>query len=208
MVEMIEPDLKKHVKKQLQQGDVDGALRTLQRAIAVAAAELADLHGILGGAHRRQGDLVAAASAYDDGFQIDSRYGAVTSYNALNRLLTRIMLAPESLSDPSKLQHREDLGFIDVRTALSELQSRLQSQVEGQRRDDFWAAGDLAVTAALNGDFGSATRAVQRFVSCSPPEFAWSAYRATIASLAQLDTCSKGTLERLEALLATAHAQV
>lgn len=208
MVEMIEPDLKKHIKQLLQRGEVDDALQTLQRAIVGTAAELADLHGILGGAHRRQGDFVAAASAYDDGFQIDSRYGAVTSYNALNRLVTRIMLAPESLSDPSKLKHREDLRFIDVRNELSELQSRLQSQVEGERRDDFWAAGDLAVTAALNGDFGSATMAVQRFVSCSPPEFAWSAYCGTIASLAQLDTCSKGTLESLETLLATAHAQV
>lgn len=82
------------------------------------------------------------------------------------------MLAPESLAGPGKLRDQVDLRFVDVRNALSDLQTRLRSQVEGERRDDHWAAGDLAVTAALNGDLGNAAKAVPRFAAHSPPEFA------------------------------------
>jgi len=105
MAEMIETDVKRLVKQQLQRGNVDDALRTLRGAIAVAAAELADLHCILGGAHRQKGDLVTAASAYDDGFEIDARYGAPTTYNA-----PPIGWSRESCSLPSRWRARASFG--------------------------------------------------------------------------------------------------
>src|SRR5436305_2619007 len=111
-------DLKKLAQQQRSQGDFKGALQTLQKAIDQAGAELADLHGIMGGTKRQQGDLIAAASAYDIGFHLDERHHAASTYNALNRLVARILLEPRLLSDPDLLRDRKNLEFVDVRQEL------------------------------------------------------------------------------------------
>jgi hypothetical protein len=156
---------------------------------------------MLGGTRREQGDLVSAAAAYDDGSRIESRYRARSSYNALNRLVTRILLAPGALSDPGVLRPERRLEFVDVPGALAELQARLERDVVGIRAGDMWAAGDLAVTAALNGDLDVATDAVRRFAACAPPPSGYSAYRRTLEALARLDTPRRAALERMAELL-------
>jgi hypothetical protein len=166
--------------------------------------ELADLYGILGGVRRKQGALVLAVAAYDQGFQYESnpRYGLVNTYNALNRLVTRVLLCPASLSDPNAFQGLNELEFVDVPKALKELQTELNRKVEDMQSNDFWAAGDLAFTCALNGDDLNALDALRRFESCSPPPPAWaySAYLHTISTVACLDTPRKEALEKIKAL--------
>jgi glutaredoxin-related protein len=224
-------NLKQLVRTQRKQGEHDAAAKTLQQGIdrlegaftrspgeldklgaaseprddweSAIAAELADLYGMLGGTLRERGDLVAAAAAYDTGFRYESnpRYRLVSSYNALNRLLTRIFFCPNSLNDPESLRKEKKLEFVDVRQSLIELQTQLKSQVNGVRSNDFWAAGDLALTSALNGDEQGVREALEQFASASPPPSAYSAYRDSIDSLAQLDTPRKETLIKAKAWL-------
>jgi tetratricopeptide (TPR) repeat protein len=167
-------------------------------------AELADLYGMLGGASRKYGALMQAIAAYDQGFRYESnpRYGIVNTYNALNRLVTRILMCPSSLSDPDALRSVNELEFVDVPRTVNELRTELKQQVDGVRSNDFWAAGDLAFTCALNGDDQGALDALQRFESCSPPPpaSAYSAYINWIGSVAELDTPRKEALNKLKAL--------
>jgi tetratricopeptide (TPR) repeat protein len=195
-------DLKKLAKEQRQQGLFDGALDSLQQAIDLAGAELADLHGILGGTLADQGDLVAAAKAYDDGFKVDSRYNPLSSYNALNRLVMRIRLIPGVLTQPELMRKEARLDFVDVPYELALLQTKLERHVEHERANDFWAAGDLALTAALNGSIEVTSKAAERFSKCAPPEFAITAYRRTLAALGELDIPCKQPIKSLDILLA------
>jgi len=166
------------------------------------AAELADLYGILGGVRRKQGDLMQSIVAYDQGFRYESnpRYGIVNTYNALNRLVSRILMYPDSLSDPDVLRNVHELEFVNIPRALNELQTELKKEVDGVRSNDCWAAGDLVFTCALNGDDQGALDALQYFVSCSPPANAYSAYIYWVGALAQLDTSRKEALNKVKAL--------
>jgi hypothetical protein len=169
------------------------------------AAELADLYGMLGGASRKNGDLMPAIGAYDQGFRYESnpRYGIFNTYNALNRLVTRILMYPSSLLDPDALRGVNELEFVDVPRTLAELRLELKRQVEnGVRSNDVWAAGDLAFACALNGDDEGALDAVQRFDSCSPPPSAnaYAAYIYWIASIVQLDSPRTESLKAVKAL--------
>jgi tetratricopeptide (TPR) repeat protein len=166
--------------------------------------ELADLYGMLGGASRKQGKLIQAITAFDQGFRYESnpRYGIVNTYNALNRLVTRIMMNPGSLSDPDILRNVNELEFVDVPRTLNDLRTKLKQDVNGVRSNDFWAAGDLAFTCALTGDDDGAFDALQQFVSCSPPPpaSAYSAYIHWIDAVSQLDTSRKESLKKIRSL--------
>lgn len=207
--------LKASARSESERGRHEAAARILRRAtesleaaLATAAeesrlaAELADLYGMLGGANRKLGDLVQAAAAYDRGFlyESDPRYGMTNSYNAVNRLVTRILLRPDSLSAPDVLRGVSGLEFVDVPAALAELRPELERQVAGRRANDFWAAGDLAFTCALSGDEQGALRAVQGFASCSPPPptSAYAAYAGWIGAVAELDTPSREVLRKVK----------
>lgn len=166
------------------------------------AAQLADLYGMLGGARRKQGDLMRSLAAYDQGFWYESnpRYRIVNTYNALNRLVIRILMYPGSLTDSEALRDVKGLEFVDVPRTLNELQTELKQEVEGARSGDFWAYGDLAFTCALKGDEPGVLDALQRFEACSPPQFAYSAYISGIGSVAELDTPRKEFLNWVKAL--------
>ena len=120
----------------------------------------------------------------------------MTSYNELNRLIVRIQLAPESLvrTVPSAY----GLEPVDVPESLARLQRRLRHQITQERKDDFWAIGDLAVTSALLGDAAGAHEALDRFKACSPPTNARDAYAATLGMLAQLDTARRPLLAAMK----------
>ncbi len=195
MAELTHTEIKQRVQAQRAQGDLEGAMSTLQQGIHDNGLELADLYGILGGTRREQGDLVGAAEAYDGGFEIDTRFETPSSYNAINRVITRVLLAPESLTDPDVLRGQERLVFVDVRGELAKLENELQRNIGESRSNDYWAAADLATVAALNGHLKEAIDAVDRFASCSPPAAAYETFKRSLFALAQLDTPRKKTLE-------------
>ena len=175
-------DLRRH-------GEYEAAAALLHGAIARSddRRELADLYGMLGGTRRDQGNLVAAAAAYDTGATYES--GQESTYNALNRLVTRIALDPDSLADaPQAVSSHPTLEAVDVPQGLADLQAKLIQNRRSGDDDDFWIAGDLALTAALNGDVEVEAEALERFHTLSPPAFAYTKYAETFALLAALDT--------------------
>jgi tetratricopeptide (TPR) repeat protein len=163
---------------------------------AAIAVHLADLYGMLGGTLREEGNYLAAAAAYDRGFRLESdpRYAMNSTYNALNRLTTRILLCPACLADPDRLRTERHLEFVDVRNALADLSAQLRRQLSGARAGDFWAAGDLSLTCALSGDEQGMKRGLEEFIRLSPPPGAYDAYRRDIEVLARLDTPEKALL--------------
>jgi hypothetical protein len=189
-------------ERQRQLDNAEGGIVAGETPEKVFAAELADLYGMLGGVRRKQGDLVGSITAYDQGFkyEADPRYGIVNTYNALNRLVTRVLLKPGCLLDPEAF--RGELEFVDVPRSLSELQRELKQEVDGARSNDFWAAGDLAFTCALKGDVQGAVEGFQRFKSCSPPPpaKAYRAYSDWMGEVARLDTPRKEALSNFKAL--------
>jgi tetratricopeptide (TPR) repeat protein len=189
-------------RAQRREGNLDAAVTTLTQAIAATSdsAQLAELYGMLGGTRREQKDLVAAISAYDTGFRHES--GSSSTYNALNRLVTRVLLEPASLSSPDALRRFGALDVVDVVASLAALEPTLRRDVDGPRRDDYWAAGDLALIATLNGSAAEARRALDHFDSLTPPAFAYEKYRETFAELAGLDTPRKAMLSEVRDRLA------
>ncbi len=185
---MEELDLQTVVHDLRRRGNYEGAAALLLEAIARSDdhGELAELYGMLGGTRRDQGDLVAAAAAYDVGARYES--DGSSSYNALNRLVTRVVLAPDTLSDVGDLGRHETLEPIDVRRELSDLESKIIQDRASGRADDHWAAGDLAVTAALTGHIDIELQALEQFHSLSPPLSAYTKYGQVFAMLAALDT--------------------
>lgn len=171
--------------------------RSLQ---AHAARELADLYGTLGGTLREQGNLVRAAAAYDAGFRLESdpRYGICSSYNAVNRLYTRILLCPRSLANPDALRDETALEFVDIPQELTALRAKLERELGGARLNDYWAASDLAMICALLGDDEGAARAAAQFADGSPPAQAYESCLKALDALGSLDTPRKQSLERLE----------
>jgi tetratricopeptide (TPR) repeat protein len=182
-------------------GDLEAAATTQQLAIDAAGRQLADLYGILGGIQKDRGDLIAAARAYDVGFQLDERHHAPSSYNALNRLVTRTLLCPAAQSNPEALRAFPALAFVNVPEQLANLGQELRRQVDGPRAGDWWALGDLVVTAALNGEVDLTALAVDRLASASPPRWVFEAYGKTLEALARLDTPHRGICARAKALL-------
>jgi len=184
-------------RAQRREGKLDDAAKTLTEAIAAThdSAQLAELYGMLGGTRRDQKDLVAAASAYDTGFRHEA--GSSSTYNALNRLVTRVLLDPASLSSSDALRRFGALDAVDVAESLAALEPTLRRDVDGPRRDDYWAAGDLALIAALNGNAVEARRALDHLDSLTPPAFVYEKYRETFAEVAGLGTPRKAMLSEL-----------
>ena len=164
------------------------------------AAHLADLYGMLGATLREQGNYPGAAAAYDHGSRLESdlRYAMQSTYNSLNRLITRILLCPGCLADPGLLRTESELDFVDVVRELADLETQLHQQVAGARRGDFWAAGDLSLTCALNGDERGMNHGLEEFSRLSPPPAAYDAYRRSIEALARLNTPRKVILLEAE----------
>ena len=94
-------ELKARVREQRDEGDPAGTAGVLRDAIRRIGLELADLHGMLGGTLSQQGDFAAAAAGSDAGFELDRRFGSLSSYNELNRLVARVRVVPGSLHGAS-----------------------------------------------------------------------------------------------------------
>ena len=123
---------------------------------AALAGALADAYGMLGGVEWRQGDLTKALRAYEEGRALEETDDlAITdSYNLVNSIVVSLLLRP---SEVNGLQH-------DLQVAISEM----RAQLEGERRDQWWAWADYAVLLLLTGDTDQAFDAYARFESCGP----------------------------------------
>lgn len=197
-------DLKKLALEQRAAGRLDAAAVTIQQAIDAQARELGDLYGILGGTRKSQGDLIGATAAYDEGFRLEARSSPPSSYNELNRLVTRVLLCPAALGDPDLLREQKDVAYVDVPAVLAALEDKMWGRLQGERSNDYWAAGDLVVVAALNGDLDSALKALDHLAGCSPAPDpgVYQSYLGTFQALSAIDTPHKDTLQRLQTALA------
>jgi hypothetical protein len=220
-------DLKTDAKFSKKNGQVEEAEKTLNEGIVKLEAaleraqdprlpagdwerrivsELADFWGILGGTRRGTGDLSGAAQAYDRGFQYESdpRYGFANSFNALNRLVVRILWCPDALSDPEALTRQGDPNPLNVPDALTILAKEIQAQVNGMRSQDLWAVGDLLLVGLLIQDTDLTRDAWSRLEELNPPQYACQAYASTMEELAAREIPCKDELktavERLQQL--------
>jgi hypothetical protein len=196
-------ELSRQAKQLRRAGDQDAALAMLeaaQRALEAelargdeaTAAALADTFGQIGGTLRERDALVEAAAAYDAGYAYEARYALPTTYNALNRVVTRVLLCPEALAEPEALRRYEQLPWIDVRAEAARLHERLAAL----EAVDVWALGDLVLTAALTGaELGNALDTLATDTSVR------AAYHPIVERLAQLDTPRRASLERLARVL-------
>jgi hypothetical protein len=206
------------------------ALTMLQEAIAIAraelnessvpqhralmAAELSDCFGLIGGVQRRWADettgaersshLKASIRAYDEGFayEADPQYGIVNTYNRVNRLVVRVLLAPEALTAASTVAIDPDITPLNLVTELDSAAAAIREQITGPRRGDYWALADLALLEVLLGNRPAAL-AYADFIALSPPDFAYASALAALRPLADLPLPTAPALKEAVALLAS-----
>lgn len=118
------------------------------------AEQLADCWGILGGVYRAQGfeHLSDAKNAYDEGnkYESSTRFNILSTYNRVNRLVVRILMDPDLLSDPPPVV--DDIPE-PVKKTMPELLSETDTEIERQlvagRMDRIWALADLVMVRLL-----------------------------------------------------------
>jgi hypothetical protein len=155
------------------------AVQILDRAVCVAAAQLADIHGQRGGALRAAGQWGAAISEFDTGHALEVRYATGQSYNALNRLVCRIARPVPGASEPR-------WPTLDIKIELAALQAGLLQRIEqADPLASIWDLGDLALVAALRGDLDAIEHAVDALQALNPATHVADAYIATLDLLAR-----------------------
>jgi tetratricopeptide (TPR) repeat protein len=111
---------------------------------------LSQTYGSQGGTYRDAKDFQSAIECYDQGYKIELK--RITecqhkdSYNLLQRLVVRILLAPNVLSQGWD----ETVHDVNVRAALDDAMKEIDRQVSSGR-DDSWALADLALVRFLSG---------------------------------------------------------
>jgi len=187
----------------------ESAVRILDRAIALAKAnlpngelhivmaeELADCYAILGGVERRwalevSGEerhlhLVKSIQAYDRAWEFESGdYGVVNSYGMLNRLVSRLLLKPDSLFTDGQTNFGENVTPLSMRDQLQDAAQRIQVQLDRPRRDDYWAMADLALVNVLL-EKEEPEVAYAGFLGKTPPEYAFKSVLDVLKPLAEL----------------------
>jgi tetratricopeptide (TPR) repeat protein len=207
-------DLKTKAKNRRDLGRYDSAVSILDKAISLIreelsstnladwksrlASELADCYGLLGGIHRRWGleakteqerasHLTESLQAYDRGYEFESanEYKIVNSYNMVNRLVSRILLDPLSLSAAKPPEGSQSDNGLNVRERLEEAEQTIRNQLKVERRGDIWALADLALVTLLL-DHDDPISAYAEFNAKSPPDFAYESALSAIRPIAEL----------------------
>jgi hypothetical protein len=183
----------------------------LSEQAAQGAAELCDCFGLTGGIERRWADelqgeerishLKLAANAYDDGhrFESDPRYGIANSYNLVNRLIVRLLLAPQALDADEPLQ-LDGIAQLHLATEFERAAAAIREQVAGPRRSDYWAWADLGMIEVLTLRSPPET-AYAQFLALGPPDFAYVSALAALRPLAALDIAGGPALKAAVSLL-------
>lgn len=132
---------------------LDEAIRILEAVVAEQAdsdvtgkevrAELADSHGMKGGVLRRMHALDAALEAYKAGRKVEKQDN-LSTYNLSNVITLSILHEQRSPRDPAL--------HADLQAAIQ----HLRQEVEGPRRDEWWAWSDLAQFYLLDGQLDDA----------------------------------------------------
>lgn len=177
-----------------------------------AAIELSDCFGLIGGVQRRWADdsggderaahLKLAVRAYDEGFEFESdpRYAMADSYNLVNRLLVRLLLAPASLAGEEPVVLDADIAPLELASELDKAAATVRHQLTGSRRGDYWALADLALLEVLAGRSVPAV-AYAEFLGSGPPDFAYASVLACLHPLAGLPLASAPALRDAVTLL-------
>jgi hypothetical protein len=113
------------------------------------AHRLSDYWGRLGGIYRRAEMVPEGIDAYRHGMEIERKYQLEDSYNRTNWIVLTL------LQDPAKL---DGLGP-DINEAID----LIQAQVQGPRRDQWWAWADLGLVCQLGGRDREARGAYEHF---------------------------------------------
>ena len=223
-------DLKTGAKNQRDRGldGYPSALAMLTDAIEVArnelatstvsdrriemATELSDCFGLIGGVQRRWADeaddgsrdkhLKEAVRAYDQGFGFESNpeFGIVNSYNLVNRLIVRVLLAPGTLATNETVLLTPDIAPMKLRDELDKAGAIVRMQLAGPRRGDYWALADLALLEVLSGRVPPGP-AYADFLALSPPDFAYDSALGGLRPLADLPIAVAPELGAAVALL-------
>jgi len=113
------------------------------------AHRLSDYWGRLGGIYRRDGKVPEGIAAYGHGKEIEQRYQLDDSYNRTNWIVLTL------LQDPAQL------GALDPE--INEAIDLIRAQVQGPRRDQWWAWADLGLVCQLGGRVREADEAYAHF---------------------------------------------
>jgi hypothetical protein len=113
------------------------------------AHRLSDYWGRLGGIYRRDGQVTEGIAAYGHGKEIEQRYQLDDSYNRTNWIVLTL------LQDPAQL------GALDKE--INEAIDLIEAQVQGPRRDQWWAWADLGLVCQLGGRVREADEAYEQF---------------------------------------------
>jgi len=127
------------------------------------AAQLAHILGSMGGVYRRQKKYPASIKFYDDGYNFEdpkAPYGIVNSYNLTQRLVSRVFLNPRAVDEPGSI-----VEGLPLKDALESARREIERQRAGSRREDEYAAADLAIVALLRG---MSTGATSSMIFCTP----------------------------------------
>jgi hypothetical protein len=170
---------------------------------ATMASELADCLGILGGIERRWAldpdseagrveHLHKSIDAYEDGYVVESDPALEPStYNRLNRLLSRLLLDPQLLSDTESAP--DSAGTFSLRRELEDI----ARQIESDATKSVWPAADLALVNILLGRKDAAT-AYTTFERLRPPDYACQSALDMVSALAKMDLSTAPELKKAE----------
>ena len=182
------------------------------------ASELADCYGLLGGVERRwalqapaesedrRQHLLESVNAYDKGFDYegDREFAFESTYNALNRLIARLLVDRHLLAPGATATGLRGEPFF-VPDALV----RVAAKIEAQNRDDYWSQADLALINLILRRQAPAV-AYAGFDAKQPPDFAYQSaidglspiIDAGLPMTAELERAREHLRERLTAVQA------
>jgi hypothetical protein len=133
------------------------------------AHRLSDYWGRLGGIYRRAEMIPEGIDAYQRGKEIERQYRLDDSYNLTNWIVLQL------LDDPTRLRALAD--EIDKAIGL------IQVQVEGPRRDQWWAWADLGLVCHLGHRVREARGAYEHFRQTGARRVDYQSVLAVLSSL-------------------------
>jgi tetratricopeptide (TPR) repeat protein len=149
--------------------ELDPDSPTLADERKAAAHRLSDYWGRLGGIYRRAGQISDGIDAYRHGMEIEREFRIDDSYNLTNWIVLPL------LEDPARLAALA--GQINDAIAI------VQVQVDGPRRDQWWAWADFGLLCLLGRRPQEARTAYDHFRQTGPTRADYGSVLAVLRSL-------------------------
>jgi len=134
-----------------------------------AAHRLSDYLGRLGGMYRRADLIPDGIDAYRDGKDIEQKYRLDDSYNLTNWIVLQLV------DDPTRLKA--------LTSEINHAIALIGVQVEGPRRDQWWAWADLGQLCLLGRRPREAREAYEHFQQARPRRVDYQSVLAVLGSL-------------------------